>query len=243
MRAKTDVIYILTKDVDPKMANIINSNIFGEILQTTKARQSIVLSNYHYYHATTNNNSTRWTCITKSGSKKCCASVTTLLNDGVHGEVFKVNGSTGDINEDRILNGHLNNHGPNIDNDIKEMLLERHLLKLSIAKSDLPIAQQFQRAQSEYLIKSGGDMEKVAKNFPQLETIRSALYKEKRKKFPKNPKSMDNIIIEERWANTEHGNPFLVTNTNNCIIFASDQCLKLLAKSRYWQADDVILMT
>jgi hypothetical protein len=67
-------------------------------------------------------------------------------------------------------------------------------------------------------------VEETATYFPEFESIRSSLYKNKRKIYPKLPTNLDELIISDDFCVTEEGKRFLLADLkddNERIIIAT----------------------
>lgn len=135
-----------------------------EIIQTTKTRPSAICLDYHYYHKTTNKSTIHWVC-KNSG---CYASITTKDNI-----IVKVNNNKNFNNDsNRILQDHMNNHGPNLDDDDKKLLEAMHNLKITVGNEGGAVQQHYEKSQSQYLAQTGNNMTKVAEKFPQFDKVK-----------------------------------------------------------------------
>jgi hypothetical protein len=102
------------------------------------------------------------------------------------------------------------------------------------------LLQIFQE-QTEYA-RAVGDVDVVAENLPQFETIASGLYKHRNKKFPTLPKLVSELNIDGDYKLTEVGKRTQAkvkngSNDEHVLMFCSDVGLKVLAESKRWHAD------
>ena len=117
-------------------------------------------------------------------------------------------------------------------------------MKDRAAREPRTLLQIFQEEQTEYA-RAVADVDVVAQNLPQFETIASGLYKRRNKKFLTLPKLVSELTIDGDYKLTEVGNRFLLSQTKikngsndeHVLIFCSDVGLKVLAESKRWHAD------
>ena len=67
-------------------------------------------------------------------------------------------------------------------------------------------------------------MEEIAAKLPTLPSIKSSLYRERRKRFPPMPQTRAEVIFEGEWAQTLNGQPFLLVEDgkqDKIIIFST----------------------
>ena len=104
--------------------------------------------------------------------------------------------------------------------------------------------QIFQEEQIQY-VRAVGDVDAVARNLPQYETVASGIYKRKNKNFQPLPKLVSELRVNGEYELTECGKRFLLSHTKvanagndeHVLIFCSDPGLKVLSESKRWHSD------
>ena len=79
-------------------------------------------------------------------------------------------------------------------------------------------------------------------NFPQEDTARRWIQRQRRKVVPALPKSRSEMNIPEEWQRTSTGDQFQLLDVtfeegSRIIVFCTDSCLKYLCSSKIWYGD------
>ena len=82
----------------------------------------------------------------------------------------------------------------------------------------------------------------IAKNFPQFSSVKSALYNAKATLVPPIPSTLEELVVNGSYGETELGARFLLKDKTyndggRMLIFASDSSLATLKKCKRWHVD------
>jgi hypothetical protein len=210
-------------------------------LATTKEKQLANCLNYLYYLKKFNekSNTTRWTCKLDT----CHASITTSKDD----EVAKINGQKLDTSlepVEQLKNSH--GHGPQDEMYIDTLKSLNNLKIIAKERVTSSLSSIYNEEQTRLIEKYGVD---IAQTLPEFQSVRSGLYKAKRKGQPALPKSIDDINLDNMasFKETEDHRRFLLKDfsfksskkdaTERIIIFCSDWGLEMLCKASRIHSD------
>ena len=78
---------------------------------------------------------------------------------------------------------------------------------------------------------------------PTLPSLHSSLYRQRRKRLPPMPTTIDEVSFTGDWARTLGESPYLVRSVDNIHVLATDQNLELLADAEEWYMDGTFMVT
>lgn len=205
------------------------SNIKVEYSFTTQEKHSsVVCFNYVYNWKASNKNSKRYKCI------KCNATVTVDESD----LVIKINGNkcNNDAGQEDIKKSHdgcttVTAESLAIKDSVRE--IKR---RVETEASVLTVQQIYQQEKSKFVKKYADKFENIHTVFPTFYEKQSGLYDARQKLYPPIPSTLDELVIEGRWSETETNERFLVEYIKEpklyALILCSDAGLLALSKSK-----------
>ena len=157
-----------------------------------------------------------WRC-TRSRNAHCSGTITT---DG--DQLISMKDTHNHPREDSLI-------------EVKKMVND---LKTKTKENIRPVPQIYQEEVQKLaaLPKS----EEVAARFPTLSSVKSTLYRQRRKRIPALPATRTEVHFEGEWTQTVKGEPFLVAedgDNDKIIIFASERNLQQMAEAESLYVD------
>jgi len=172
-------------------------------LLTKKNFECIVVCNYKYNRIRQNLDGTvYWKCRAVSN---CKATITTIENKGI-----KINGQENvDDAQELIMRSHTGHAALN-EEEIAAQLCLQTMKSRAATESTTPM--QIYKEEQCKLVKNFGDLEIVAENLPDFQSIKTTLYNKKALNWPSLPKSLEELDIRDRFCETTLGEKFLIND-------------------------------
>jgi hypothetical protein len=170
---------------------------------TRKDKKIANCLNFLYYHKKCNlkSKTNRWTCT----FEKCFGSITTNHEE----EIVKINGiKLEDDPRQQLIKSH--KHEPHEEIYI-DTIQSLHNLKVQVRqKTTSSLSSIYNQEQNKLIQKYG--KEYLASNFPEFKSIRSGLYKNKKKNYQKLQANVEELITQDDFPLTEEGKRFLLND-------------------------------
>lgn len=204
---------------------------------TTKNKRCLIFYDYKYCLKRQNGNSIYWSCRVD----KCSASISTSGS-----VVIKINGKKAETaSHDIIKNSHA---------EVDHKLFSEEMVTVTNAVADMKlkvkngetVKKVYTQSQNKFL-KDTNDPELTAQRFPNLISIKTSLYNEQRKVYPKLPNSLDDLNLSGQFTKTVLDGRYLVKDVkvgvDRIAVFASDVGIEILCKSKRDHADGTFDIT
>ncbi len=178
-----------------------------------------------------------WKCRAVSN---CKATITTIDD-----KVIIINGQE-KVNDAKELieRGHTG-HEALKEEDIAAQLCIQTMKSRAATESTTPM--QIYKEEQCKLVKEFGDLEIVAQNLPDFQSIKTTLYNKRALNWPSLPKSLEELSIKDRFCETNLGEKFLINDIqlegHRITLFCSKTGLEILSKSKVWHADGTFSIT
>ena len=194
-----------------------NCSAAMDFTTTQRGARSLIYGGYSYMVNRRGREGTTvyWRC-TRSRNAHCSGTITT---DG--DQLISIKDTHNHPREDSLI-------------EVKKMVND---LKTKTKENIRPVPQIYQEVRKLAALPNS---EEVAARFLTLSSVKSTLYRQRRKLIPALPATRTEVHFEGEWAQTVKGEPFLVAedgDNDKIIIFASERNLRQLAAAESLYVD------